>query len=149
MSTRGRKRPPQMTPDESRLIDGTLPPEEAKRLELLIASDPDRADALADYREAIDVWREDANRAPVDAAGMADGVLAALGEGESGGAATLPTWYAVAAMFLIGIGVIGTAAVRGKHAVAPHKSTAPVASLEEALLDSIADERMFSRVGGK
>ncbi len=143
MSSRGRKRPPAMTPEESRLLDGTLPADEAKRLENLIASDPQRADALDTYREAMDVWRDDAGRIDLDPDEIADQVLAAVGGSQGGGAAALPTWYAVAAMLLIGIGVIGTAAVRGSHARTPQRSSSPVASMEEALLDALADERMF------
>lgn len=147
MSTRGRKRPPPMTPEESRLLDGVLSASEAKRLENVIASDPERTDALDTYREAMAVWRDDSTRLDVDPDSMADRVLAAVGATQGGGQATLPTWYAVAAMLLIGIGVIGTAAVQGSRTARSRAPSANVPSITDALIHSIATDRALPASG--
>jgi len=151
MKARGRTRPPALTPDESRLLDGALPPAEAARLERLIASDPDRADALAVDRGAMDLWREEARAASaVDSSTLAPEELAervvATLDPRARGARPISTAYAVAAMLLIGIGLVGTAAARAARVSEARAQAAPRASIEAALLDSIADEvLMFPR----
>ncbi len=141
MTTRGRKRPPAMTPEESRFLDGTLPPEEAKRLEREIAADPERTDALNAYRESMGLWRDDAERTPASPPDMADRVLAALDRGQGGGSASIPTWYAVAAMLMISVGVLGTAFSRN---IRPKRVLPPSASIQTTIIEAFVDESLMS-----
>lgn len=141
MSTRGPKRPPALTPEESRFLDGTLPPEEASRLERELAADPSRSDALASYRQAIDLWRDDTERTAVPPGRMADRVLAAVGRPESGGAAIIPTWYAVAAMLMISVGVLGTAFSKQLR---PKRVLPPTASIPGTLIESLVDDHFMA-----
>ncbi|MDJ0974320.1 MAG: hypothetical protein QNJ98_07675 [Planctomycetota bacterium] len=141
MSTRGPKRPPALTPEESRFLDGTLPPEEAKRLEREIAADPARSDALASYRRAVGLWRDDAERGAVAPEQIADKVLAAVGRGEAGGAAGIPTWYAVAAMLMISVGVLGTAFSQNLR---PKRVLPPASSIQGTLIETLVDEHFMA-----
>jgi anti-sigma factor RsiW len=104
-------RRPRLTRDDSRALDGVLPPAEAARVAREQAADPARAHAVAAYREAAGLWAEDARRAAqssmeqgLDPQRLLERVLAS-------DPARLParngaSWgYAAAAMALFALGV--------------------------------------------
>lgn len=100
--------------EESLYLDGEMPDDAARRMGHRLAADPERADGVQAYREAMDVWREDAARTARslgDGEAMADRVLASLTDGPRLAmqqASRAAPWYAAAAMLLIGVGIAGT-----------------------------------------
>lgn len=129
-----------LTPEESRLLDGVLPAAQARRLENQIAADPHRAAQLAEDREAARAWKDDAERTAAaivdDPDVMADRVLALAAQGpsaserrrrlltrlgltsESGLSDGTVMRYAAAAVLLMAIGIGGTWMVRANRATA-------------------------------
>lgn len=116
------------TREESRWIDGVLDEASARRLEASLATDPERATRLRDYRDAMDLWRDDADRAAegFDTRRVADQVLAGRGLAAER-AARQARRYAVAAVLLIGLGLVGASAV------GPRRAEAGRAPLQTAL----------------
>lgn len=152
MSSRGRKKPPALTPEESRHLDGQLPPDEARTLEHHLAADPDRSEALARYRDAMDVWRDDVTRgAPADD-DLAERVLASIEAGRpaSGSAPTVARWYAAAAAALIAVGIGGTVIAREARTPAPVSRTADLDELGPQLIEGfVFDHVMWPSEGGR
>lgn len=152
MSSRGRKKPPALTPEESRHLDGQLPSEDARTLEHHLAADPDRSEALALYREAMDVWRDDvAHRASADD-DLADRVLASIESGRppSTSAPAAARWYAAAAAALIAVGIGGTVITRASRAPEPVTRTADLDELGPQLIEGFVFDRvMWPTEGGR
>ena len=102
--------------EESRYLDGELPPEDMRRLKRELAADPGRAARLASYRDAVGLWKQDVERrtAVVDEDALADRVMASISSGSALKSLrpVAPRWVAAAAVLLIGIGIVGTSVVR-------------------------------------
>jgi anti-sigma factor RsiW len=145
-----RKKPPPpegLSPEESRYVDGEAPPDAARRLERQLAADPERADRLEAYRDAMDVWREDAQHTArtVDPRGaLAERVLESVTRDAPPSRATnpMPRWYAAAAVLLIAVGIGGTVIARRTHP-APHRPP-ELADIEEAVLDLVLESPELS-----
>ena len=147
--------PPRLTPDESRLIDGLLSGEAARRVERQVAADPGRRDAMARERAALGLWVEDARRARLDEDALTARVLAAVEDapqaaGRGTGGAAGRRWgevlspraaitYAAAAVLLIGVGLAGTFLVQQQRndAVASPDATARPVDPDVDLLDGV------------
>ncbi|MGE0192361.1 MAG: hypothetical protein AB7T63_10010 [Planctomycetota bacterium] len=143
---------PALTPDEARLLDGSLPAEERRRLDRQLAADPARAGRLARDRAALDLWVEEARSTPVDVDALAQHVFERIDD-ENGvarfssraglrGEVLSPRAamaYAAAAMLLIGVGLAGTWVVRQQRAEAvPSAAPAPeIADPDAPLLDGV------------
>ena len=139
--------PPEgLTPEECRYLDGEMTPQEARSMEHRLAADPERAAQLEAWRDAMDLWRDDAARAaaPVatDPDALADRILAGLGQSPEADRRTVsPTvarWYASAAAVLMAIGITGTILAQPT----PHSSPAQpeVADIEDLFfLDLVAE----------
>lgn len=159
--TRKEPHPEGLSRDESRFLDGELPPDAARRLESRLAADPQRAERLEAYREAMDVWREDAacaSRAvdPPDA--LADRVVRKVTADPSPmlrPPGALPRWYAAAAVLLIAVGIGGTVlARRGAPRASDEGQQPELAVIEEAVLDLVLESpelspRLTSLVEGR
>lgn len=96
-----------LTRDDSRALDGALSSDDAARTAREQAADPERTRAVAAYREAADLWADDARRTAraQDPAALAERILAAPPPGE--GETRVPWGYAAAAVALLGVGVVG------------------------------------------
>lgn len=152
----------ELTPDESRLLDGVLPAAQARRLENQIAADPHRAEGLRRDREAAGLWRDDAQRTAADFVDdpdvLADRVLALTAQGPSRGerrhrlmtrlglvgdgelADRTVMRYAAAAVVLMAIGIGGTWLVRANRATARTIAPEPTAQdhdVDEVLYDGL------------
>lgn len=116
MTSHRRERDEGWTREESRWIDGRLDDESARRLEAELAKRPERRARLEAYREAMDLWRADAAReaSTLDAERLKDVVLsgAPLRREETAlRTARTARRYAAAAVFLIGLGLVGATAL--------------------------------------
>lgn len=139
----------ELSREESRYLDGELPPEEMRRLERELAADPDRAARLASYRDAVGLWKQDVERrtAIVDEAALADRVMASIASGSSRALTSLPPaaprWVAAAAVLLIGIGVAGTAMVHKSRSAAANQESRELQELSfmsEAMVQMIVND---------
>ncbi len=135
--------------EESRYLDGELPPEDMRRFERELAADPDRAARLDAYRDAMGLWKQDVERrtAMVDEDALADRVMASISSGE---ALELlrplaPRWMTAAAVLLIGVGVIGTTVVRSQRAGAAQASQKleKLSFMSEAMVEMMAADPAF------
>ena len=108
-------RRPRLTRDDSRALDGVLPPTEAARVAREQSADPARAHAVAAYREAADLWADDARRAAqhLDTALLVERVLARGGAPPVAAPGSAPWGYTAAAVALIALGLAGLWSTRG------------------------------------
>ena len=108
-----------------------------------MSRDRSHEDPFDDLQDAMDLWREDAQRAAegIDIHGdLADRVVAdalrrpqLVSEAPAGA-----LWYAAAAVLLIGVGIVGTLAVRQ---AAPARGDAPRwSNLDKAMIEKITQE---------
>ena len=101
---------------------------------------------VPDLREALDLWREDAQRAAerIDVRGdLADRIVAAAERGQP--PAIVPAgarWYAAAAVLLIAVGVAGTLMAR-RSAPSQDLPSVRFVDIQEAMLDVVADDPMY------
>ena len=158
--------PAPLTAEESRYLDGVLSPERMRRMEHLLAADPDRADRVRAWKEWMARWREDCQRVtqaneahdePAEEGSSArvdvivSAALAAAPAVEQGREPTSPTpsgWsvpahvarrYAAAALLLMALGLVGYVATHSTPAVATPTldSTSPT---PDAARDDTAEE---------
>ena len=96
--------------------------------------------------DALAVWREDAQRTAdaVDVHGdLADRIVAELpARAPALRPSRAPTWYAAAALFLIGVGIAGTLYVR-EAAPTDASPTPRWADLDEELMNALAHDPAF------
>ena len=140
MTPPNRGKPP-LTPEEARLLDGTLSDEARAALEAQLAEDPARAKALAGDRAAMALWKDDARAQAegIDVGALAEQVVASVKAGRvAAPRLTFPRAYAVAAMLLIAIGAVGTLVTRSGASPAASVPSAIEASLIEAIADDPA-----------
>lgn len=150
-----RNRPPEgLTPQESRYVDGEMSAQEARSMEHRLAADPARADRVAAWRDTMDLWRNDAQRAATTVASdpdaLVDRILAdrsvSNGLADRGPRRISPhvaRWYAAAAVLLMAVGVTGTWMAQTPRAPAP--STRPqVADIQDLFLELMADASDFA-----
>jgi anti-sigma factor RsiW len=93
-------------------VDGELGDRARREVEARLAGDPARGERLATWREAMDLWREDARRGGprVEPPVLADRVLrAGRPTGADPEVSRAARAYAAAAVVLIGLGVGGAA----------------------------------------
>lgn len=129
--------------EESRHLDGELPPEAARRLERQLAADPERTARMAAWRESMDLWRSDASR-PTDTGALAEHVLAAVAQAPPP-PAVRTTWYAAAAAILIAIGVTGTLLAHdGIPTAAPRAAPLAFDDVESAVVDLMFESPKFA-----
>ena len=107
------------TRDESRYADGELDADSAARLEARLRKEPDRARRIEAWQEAMDLWRDDVGRqvAASDPAAVTDRVIRSLGEAPDiapDPGSVKARRYAVAALILLGLGLVGSAALGAK-----------------------------------
>lgn len=151
--------PDALTPDENRYLDGEMSAQEAHSMELRLAADPERAAHIAAWRDAMDLWRDDARRAAAGVAAepddLADRILDGL-SGEApqflGGATALDRrravapqaarWYAAAAVLLMAVGVTGTLLAR--PAPADRSARPQVSPFDEVFLEVLAEGSEFN-----
>ena len=141
-----------LTPDEARLLDGSLPTEERRRLDRQLAADPARAQRLARDRAALHLWVEESRSTPVDVEALADRVFDRIDDESHAGRLASRSGsrgetlsprtamaYAAAAVLLIGVGLAGTWVVRQQRAEAvPSSAPAEEAPDPDApLLDGV------------
>ena len=100
----------------------------ARRLETRLANDPERADRLHAYRDAMDLWRDDTDRVAqgLDTNRLAEQVLQGQGL-RAEHDARVARRYAAAAVLLIGLGLAGASAM------GPRRAEADSAPLQTAL----------------
>ncbi len=161
MSSRGRDKPPALTPEESRYLDGQLPPDDARHLEHVLAADSQRRAALDLDREAVALWRDDVARGQLSRGDLtdhdlADRVLAGIARGRP--AIVAPEapaggrWYAAAAAALIVVGIAGTVITRAERRDRP-QTTAGVAGfghMDAQVLEAFVSDRVvWSTEGGR
>ncbi len=144
--------PSPLTAEESRYLDGALSPERLRRMERLLAADPDRADRVRAWNEWMTRWREDCRAAAptddvyhtrvdqivgaaLDAAPSSESIATmnterlAEAQGSSSGwsvPAHVARRYAAAALLLMALGLVGYAVTRTDPAVATPHGTTPV-----------------------
>lgn len=109
-------------------------------------------DEFPDLEEAMDVWREDAERAAmrVDVHGaLADRIVADVERrGPSAGVPTAARWYAAAAVLLIGAGIAGTLLARHRTPSEP-PTIQRWATVETDLMDALASDPHFQPALGR
>jgi anti-sigma factor RsiW len=143
--TREHDRDHEWTREESLWVDGRLDPESARELEARLASDPARAARLQAYREAMALWREEADReaARLEPSRLAERVLAGVGlraEQERVRGVRAARRYAAAAVLLIGLGVGGALWIGARDATAGGESMeAALQQIERSRLDHRMD----------
>jgi anti-sigma factor RsiW len=143
--------PPELTPEESRYLDGLLDPEALRRFEAQLATDPERRERLDAWKRAMALWQDDVERvaATFDADALTERVLRMEGEQASGwGEFRSARRYAAAALLLIGVGVFGAAWVGPQPMRNGFASTSNVMRLmEEEQIDLQADLEMLTLPG--